>query len=238
MKLPNGYGSVYRLSGKRRKPFVVKKTIGYHVDHEAGKSVRDDLIIGYAETKAEGLQMLADYNSNPYDVKVSSLTFSKLYEEWSSREFRTASAATIAAHRAAYGACSPLHDMLFKDINAGVLQHLFDTTDKNYPTMRKMKILISQLFKHAMKYDYITKDYSQFIDISDYTDKNPNKFSRKKFSDEEISLLFEHSDDHITQTILMLIYTGVRITELLNLRKSDVHLSERYFDITASKTKM
>ena len=83
MRLPNGYGSVYKLSGKRRKPFIVKKTLGYHVNHETGKSVRDDIIIGYTETKAEGLQMLANYNDNPYDVKTSKMTFKDLYEEWS-----------------------------------------------------------------------------------------------------------------------------------------------------------
>lgn len=27
MRLPNGFGSVYKLSGNRRRPFVVKKTI-------------------------------------------------------------------------------------------------------------------------------------------------------------------------------------------------------------------
>lgn len=27
MKLPNGYGTVYKLSGNRRRPYVVKKTI-------------------------------------------------------------------------------------------------------------------------------------------------------------------------------------------------------------------
>lgn len=27
MRLPNGYGSVYKLSGHRRRPYVVKKTI-------------------------------------------------------------------------------------------------------------------------------------------------------------------------------------------------------------------
>ena len=163
MRLPNGYGSVYKLSGKRRKPFVVKKTIGYHVDQDAGKSVRDDLIIGYAATKAEGLKMLADYNSNPYDLKVSNLTFEGLYEEWSEREFKSASNATISAHKAAFGACAPLHNKLFIDINSGDLQYLFDTTDKNYPTMRKMKNLISLMYKYAMKYDYVTKDYSQYI---------------------------------------------------------------------------
>ncbi|STO37556.1 Uncharacterised protein [Gallibacterium anatis] len=29
MRLPNGYGSVFKLSGKRRKPFIARKTIGY-----------------------------------------------------------------------------------------------------------------------------------------------------------------------------------------------------------------
>lgn len=50
------------------------------MDHETGRSVRDDIIIGYAETKAEGLQMLASYNDNPYDVKTSKMTFKDLYE--------------------------------------------------------------------------------------------------------------------------------------------------------------
>lgn len=29
MKLPNGTGTVVKLKGKRRRPFVVKKTTGY-----------------------------------------------------------------------------------------------------------------------------------------------------------------------------------------------------------------
>jgi len=29
VKNPNGYGSVAKLSGNRRRPYVVKKTIGY-----------------------------------------------------------------------------------------------------------------------------------------------------------------------------------------------------------------
>lgn len=30
MKLPNGYGSVYKLSGNRRNPWVACVTIGYN----------------------------------------------------------------------------------------------------------------------------------------------------------------------------------------------------------------
>mgnify|MGYP002517551330 CR=1 FL=1 len=36
--------------------------------------------------------------------------------------------------------------------------------------------------------------------------------------------------------ILILIYTGVRISELLDLEKKDVHLDERWFFVRESKT--
>ena len=71
MKLPNGYGSVVKLSGKRRKPYMVRKTVGYHIDPIKEKKVAEYIIIGYTATKSEGLQLLADYNHNPYDTKAA-----------------------------------------------------------------------------------------------------------------------------------------------------------------------
>ena len=87
MKLPNGYGSVVKLSGKRRKPYMVRKTTGYHIDSVKEKKVADYIIIGYTATKAEGLQMLADYNHNPYDTRAAKMTFSDVYEEWSKKKY-------------------------------------------------------------------------------------------------------------------------------------------------------
>lgn len=75
MRLPNGYGSVVKMSGKRRKPYMVRKTIGWHLDETKGRQIQDFQIIGYAETRAEGLRMLAEYNQNPYDVNVAKLPF-------------------------------------------------------------------------------------------------------------------------------------------------------------------
>lgn len=77
MKLPNGYGSVVKMSGKRRKPYMVRKTIGWHLDKGKGRQIQDFIIIGYAETRAEGLKMLAEYNQNPYDVDTAKVTFPK-----------------------------------------------------------------------------------------------------------------------------------------------------------------
>ena len=38
MKLPNGYGSVYKLSGKRRNPYAARITVGWKDDFEKQKS--------------------------------------------------------------------------------------------------------------------------------------------------------------------------------------------------------
>ena len=58
MKLPNGYGSAVKLSGKRRKPYQVRKTVGWHYDEEKDTQVQDMITVGYTATRAEGLQII------------------------------------------------------------------------------------------------------------------------------------------------------------------------------------
>lgn len=52
-KLPNGYGSVYKLSGNRRKPWVAAKTFGWILDEEKGTAKQVQRPIGYFPTKSE-----------------------------------------------------------------------------------------------------------------------------------------------------------------------------------------
>ena len=47
------------MSGKRRRPYAVKKTVGWHWDEAKQKQIQEQITIGYAATRAEGLQMLA-----------------------------------------------------------------------------------------------------------------------------------------------------------------------------------
>ena len=44
MRLPNGYGSVIKMSGKRRKPYAARKTAGWHYDKEKDKQIQDFVI--------------------------------------------------------------------------------------------------------------------------------------------------------------------------------------------------
>lgn len=105
-----------------------------------------------------------------------------------------------------------------------------------YPTLKKLKGLFSQLYDYAMKNDICNKDYSEFVDIVRYKDKNPDKRDRNKFTKAEIKRLWELAEDPFYQIVLMLIYNGCRISEFLDLKKEDVHLEEQYFDVIASKT--
>lgn len=227
MKLPNGYGSVYRLHGNRRKPWAVRVTVS-----------RDPWkyrYLGYYESQEEALTALALYNKDPFDLDARSITFAEVYEKWSAEHYQKISASAIRAYRAAYIPCAPLYGMPFADIRLAHLQGTIDQCGKNHPTMEKMKLLMSQLYTFAMRNDLCTKDYSEYVDIQQYKDRNPDGTDRKPFTADEIRSLWSRSDQDAS-IILMLIYTGVRISELLDLKKEDVNLEGQYFNVTAAKT--
>ena len=126
--------------------------------------------------------------------------------------------------------------MVFKDLKLVDLQTIIGTCGKNYPTLRKIKVLFNQLYDFAIKNDICNMDYSTFVDVVQYKDRNPDKYDRNTFEKEEIERISEPKDDKYYQIILMLLYNGVRISEFLDLKKENVHLDQQYFDVISSKT--
>jgi len=236
LRLPNGYGSVVKLSGKRRNPYVVRKTAGWRYDKDKDKQVQEYIIIGYAPTKADGLQMLAEYNKNPFDVSSAKITFQEIFEKWSASKFPTISDSNVKGYNASYKLCGTLYNKVFKEIKLADLQYVVDTCDKNYPTLRKLKVLFGQLYEYALKNDVCNKNYAEFVDIAKYKDRNPNRRDRNKFDKYELERIWAQQEDKYYQIVLMLIYSGVRISEMLDLLKGDVHLDEQFFDVIDSKT--
>ena len=89
MKLPNGYGSVTKLSGRRRNPYIARVTLGRD---DYGVLVRKTL--GYYPTRKDALAALAEYNRDPYDLTAEKLTFGAVYQIWYDRHSQDVSAAS------------------------------------------------------------------------------------------------------------------------------------------------
>lgn len=236
MKLPNGFGSVYKLPGNRRKPWAVRITIS-RKEGKDGLTHWKYKYLGYYESQAAALTALTHYNENPYDMNANKITFAELYEKWSAEHFPKVSDSNVKGYTASFKACGSIHSMKFNDLRKSHLQNVIDTCGKNYPTLRKIKVLLNMLYKFAMENDICGKDYSQYVDILQYKNQNPNRIDRIPFTDDEVNTIWLWSDkNEYTSIILMMIYSGVRIGELRDLKKENVHLENKYFYISKSKT--
>lgn len=228
MRNPNGYGSVFRLSGNRRKPWAVRLTKGW--TDEGRQSYR---YLSYHATRREAMQALASYNTNPYDVDESNITFGELYERWKDRHFKNLSKNTTKGYVTCAEYCKPILNIKIKDIRTIHLQNLIDSLNKNHGTLKIVKSLMNQVFKLAMELDIIQKDYSKFLKIG----KHVTIKQKSIFTDTEINILWANLDKYkYMDTILIMIYTGMRIGELLNLKKEDIDLIEQTVTVKESKT--
>ena len=224
------------MSGKRRRPYMIRKTIGWEYDPVRDKQVQKCVTIGYAATRAEAMQILAEYNQNPFDTKAAKATFQDVFEKWSKAKYPTISKSNVHGYDAGYRVGGTLYNKVFRDIRLADLQNVVDTCGKNYPTLKKLKGLFNQLYAFAMKNDICNKDYSEYVDILRYKDQNPDKREREKFTKKEIARLWKITDQPYYQIVLMLIYNGCRISEFLDLKKENINLEEQYFDVISSKT--
>ena len=88
---------------------------------------------------------------------------------------------------------------------------------RSQSTLNNIKILFNQVCKFALENDFISKDYSQFVTISNTNDKK----AKNEFTEEEIAVLWENTDNFYVKLALVLIYTGFRINELLQIKTDE-----------------
>ena len=224
MRLPPGYGSVTKLSGNRRRPFMVK--VNSSLD-ERGYPKFD--ILGYYEKRADALQALADYNKNPYNLKASKATFQDVYEMWFKWKYETSkkkySQSSINCTVGAFKKCAALHKRMLNELKTPDLQAVLDDFTLSHAYMEHIKNLFNQVYKYAMEYDIVQKDYSQYVRINKADDDEHGV----PFSQEDIEKLWQYKDDEVVATVLIFIYSGWRISELLGMKREDVDMENLTF---------
>ena len=219
MKLPNGYGSVYKLSGNRRRPWAVRKTAGFN---EKGQPVY--VFVGYYRTKAEALQSLAEYNGYNVDGNPRETTLRSVYQ--------AIEPSLTVYYTIAWKKLTPLYDIPICDLTLSRMQAVFDHSGAPKSAQKNMKQLLSKCFTYAVRHELVRPEKAaivQWIEIkADYS----RTVTRSVFTREEINALWK-SEDLYEQLPLLMIFTGLRIDELLSLRVEDV---DECFHVRKAKT--
>lgn len=228
MKNPNGYGSVFKLGGTRRRPWCARVTVGWT---DEGKQKYKN--IGYYEDREEAMIALAQYNNDPYDLDSNKITFAEMYEKWSEEKFPKISKSNVRGYITSFNKCSLLHGMKFKQIRKIHMQRIVDENQHlSYQVRMKLKTLFIQLYKFGIENDIVEKNYAQFVDAGEET----TVIERKPFTEAEIETLWANLNEPYVDTILIMIYSGMRIGELLDITCDRIDLDERIL-VGGKKTK-
>jgi integrase len=218
MRLPNGYGSVYKLSGNRRRPWIARVTTGWD---DNGK--QQYYTIGYYKNSPDALAALANYHKKLLSPK-SDMTLGEVYEEWSASKFKKISKSTIDTYKASWKYMQKYENERFREIRTAQWQKIIDdNSNMSLSTLTKIKALGTSLYDYATANDIVDKNYMQFVELP-----KKEKEEKKTFTDLEIKTMFDNVDKvPWVDTILIMIYTGMRISEMLGLTKFDVDLENK-----------
>lgn len=239
MRNPNGYGSVVKLSGNRRNPYGARLTVGFKAEN--GFPIYK--FIGYYPTRKEAMTALGLYHNDPSSVAVvnntvvptSKITLQFVYDEWSEEHFSTLK--NDAHYRSAFKVLEPICNMPFATLTINDYEKAFRESGRNFSMLKVTKIELKLMYQFAFRKGYIEEtkiSLPSYISL-EFAPKT-KRIDRRAFAHEEIATLWKHKDDPNVQLLLFMIYTGLRISEAVNLKKEDVKLEDRYMIIRKAKT--
>lgn len=228
MRKPNGYGSIKKLSGNRRRPFVFVISVD-------GKQKP----VEYFSTQVEAEIFQADYNKLHFHRSLPGhqITLAELYHRWLPAHTANTvpSQSTLDSYANSFKHLAPLHYEPIQDLKYVDYQRILDSMRKSglsYSSLKKVRSLISLLEKYATKIELINKCYAPLLSIG----KNKAVRPHHPFSRQKINRFWAHCGEPGVDTVLILLYTGMRVGEMLHLHKSDVNIRHRFIRITKSKT--
>lgn len=225
MRRENGAGTVVKIKDRKlRKPYKALVTISYNLNGNPQRKV-----IGYFGTYKEARLKLDEYAANKGGFNLAKLTFKEIYDRWFEEHSPKVSQSTVKGYNSAYKHLQIFDKKIFSELKLLHWQDLFNNISVKNKSKHVIKSCLKEIYKYAIKYEIVDKCQATFIELG----KAEKTTIRSVFTKDEIETLFK-MDDMISRSILVLIYTGMRISELLSLTKNNVN--DSCVEICKSKT--
>lgn len=165
----------------------------------------------------------------------NTITLRQLFNEWLPIHSQSITNSAVKSYNIAFKHISNIADISITDIHFQHLQNVINSMHVkglSYSSCKKVRTLLNQLFNYAIIKDYPITNYAQHLNIG------PNRptIKRRVFTRQQINKLWA-IDASYSRMILILLYTGLRIGELLNLRRQDINRRSSYLIVRHAKTK-
>ena len=165
----------------------------------------------------------------------NTITLRQLFNEWLPIHSQTISNSAVKSYHIAFKHISNISDMPITNIHFQYLQNVINSMHVkglSYSSCKKVRTLLNQLFNYAIIKDYAITNYTLHLKLG----PNIPTIQRKVFTRQQINKLWA-IDTPYSLMILILLYTGLRIGELLNLRRQDINRRSSYLIVRHAKTK-
>lgn len=226
-KNANGEGSITYVKG-RKSPWWARLPAEYDIN---GKEYRPT--VGFYKTRKEAENALKGYLSVD-DIK----TFKEIYESYKeTNEFKNLSKKTRNRYDDAFLSYKPLWDKDIILIKTQELQACINRKEqegyyvtikgkkvhKDYSksSLERLKHVASKIYTHAMKYELVDKDRAYYLEVGGVVNVKEKNIFYAKDIENLFSSIKKNPD---CRHILMMIFTGMRTSEYLNLKVDNFDL--------------
>ena len=148
-----------------------------------------------------------------------------LYEKWKEVKSSTVNEGTRRSQKSAYKHCNKYYDTVYRKLRSFDMQDCIDNCGCQYSTQWAIKNLFGHLDRFAFEIDIIDKMYSQITTAPPVPDTK-----KEPFTDDEIKIAYENKDDEWVETLLLYLFTGFRLNELLSMELTKIDLDEGFFN--------
>jgi len=224
-RLPNGFGQISLIRGRNlQKPYRAMVTVG---KDENGRPICKPLRPNaYFKTYNDAYAALVEFNKNPYDLS-ENITMNELFERWSESHFKRVTKRTADYWIGLWkNHCGKIFEMKVTDVRTrDIKECMYGNGTNSAPTVINIKSMLSMMLSLAVSYEIVPHNYAKDI-VIDQTAVGNIKVVQPHtvFTDEELAVLWQHSDDDNAAVTLVQCYSGWRPSELIKLSLDTVDL--------------